>query len=194
MRNCQKSSIRSNKNIIERIDEVLVSYTECQKYRRTDVEKERIMMMTSSVSSTLDSVLQVLKLVLWKYELLTSIYKTKSKQTTNNILDDLDYLLSTLIRDHTRIDAFDQSILNKIIKKSSNIIREMQVIDRAITSELDSVKDKILQDVRITEQILKIPDIAESVKDTKALDNCINNIKKFLDNSRTEDDISRLKD
>lgn len=192
MRNSQKSSTPLSRNIVKLIDEVLNSYSECKKLRRTASEKENVIMITSNLASTLDSVWQACKTMIWNYKLLASVFKRKSNQNMEAISGELDYLLSQLIRDPSKIDEIDRSTLDRIFQKSSGIIRGLQEIDRALRSELDSVRNSILQKIEITEQILRIPDIAESVKDTQALRRCIKNIKTFVEKSRTERDISEL--
>ncbi len=108
------------------------------------------------------------------------------------ISEELEHLLFKLIGDPSKIDEIDRRTLDKIIAKSSRIVQKVQKIDRAICGEIDSVRDSMLQRVQITEQILRIPDIAESVKDTEALHRCIKDIKTFLEDSKTEGDMSEL--
>ncbi len=179
-------------DIIKRIDEVLNSYSEYKKLRRTEEEQEKVRTILSSLVSTLDGVWKTSKMAAWNHRLLTLIYKRKSRQNMKAISEELEHLLFKLIGDPSKIDEIDRRTLDKIIAKSSRIVQKVQKIDRAICGEIDSVRDSMLQRVQITEQILRIPDIAESVKDTEALHRCIKDIKTFLEDSKTEGDMSEL--
>ena len=192
MMHSRRSSNPSSKNIVNRITEVLNSYSECKKLRQTAGEKENVRTVTSNLASALDIVWQACKMVTWNYKLLTSVYKRKSKQNMRKISEELHYLLSKLIKNPSKIDEIDCSALDQINEKSSEIVQELHEVDRAIRAELDSVRKSILQKVEITEQILRIPDIAESVKDTQALRKCIDDIKTFLENSTIQGDLSEL--
>lgn len=192
MMHSRRSSNPSSKNIVSRIDEVLSSYAECRKLRQTAGETENVRTVTSNLASTLDWVWQACKMATWNYKLLTMVYKKKSKQSMKKISGELHNLLSKLIKNPSKIDEIDRPTLDRINEKSSEIVQELHEIDRAIREELDFVRESVLQKVEITKQILRIPDIAESVKDTQVLRKCIADIKTFLENSRIQGDLSEI--
>lgn len=192
MMHSRKSSKPSSKNIADRINEVLNSYSECKKLRQTAGEKENVRTVTSSLVSALDRVWQACKMATWNYKLLTSVYKRKSEQNMKKISEELHNLLSKYIKNPSKIDEIDRPTLDQINEKSSEMVQELHEVDRSICAELDSVRESVLQKVEITEQILRIPDIAESVKDTLALRKCIEDIKTFLEKSRIQCDLSEL--